>query len=71
MVFFSGCKGHDHWFHCLMSFFKNTSKEFIIVSQNERDFYQESTVEPRFKEGPCDVFAKTDDGTPEHLNITF
>ena len=35
-----------------MSFFKNTSKEFIIVFQNERDGKQEKTNEPRFKEGP-------------------
>ena len=35
-----------------MSFFKSTSKEFIIVFQNECDGEQESTVEPRFKEWP-------------------
>ena len=35
-------------------FFKNTSKEFIIVFENERDGKQETTAEPRFNEGPRD-----------------
>ena len=43
-----------HFFPLDFIFFKNTSKEFIIVFENERDGKQETTAEPRFNEGPRD-----------------
>ena len=33
-------------------FFRNTSKEYIIVLKNELDGKQKTTMEPRFNEEP-------------------
>ena len=42
----------EHFFPLNVIFFRNTSKEYIIVLKNELDGKQETTMEPRFNEEP-------------------